>query len=141
MPLVVFAAATPLPPPLTKPTAPACQRMAPKFKKAAHEFTVDSATDTGGTRDGTTFTFAEVSWVKGSGREWDNPKTQSPTPVPPPPSPPPLPPRYHPNKVEWSVNKEMCRSLGLKIMPSVMMFYKGTKIEQFVCRPDQVRMT
>ena len=111
--------------------------MAPKFKKAAHEFTTDSATDTGGTRgDGTTFTFAEVSWIKGSGT---TPKLN-------------LQHQHHRHrryrrhhhchpKVEWSVNKEMCRSLGLKIMPSVMMFYKGTKIEQFVCRPDQVRMT
>lgn len=73
----------------------ACQRMAPKFKKAAHEYTTDLKTEV----DGTSFTFAEV---------------------------------------EWSVNKQMCRSLQLKIIPSVMMFYKGTKIEQFVCRPDQV---
>uniref|UniRef100_A0A7S0BTB5 Thioredoxin domain-containing protein n=1 Tax=Rhodosorus marinus TaxID=101924 RepID=A0A7S0BTB5_9RHOD len=41
------------------------------------------------------------------------------------------------NKINFSTNRELCRSLGIKAMPTFHVYYKGEKIDDFSCGPKR----
>ncbi|KAJ8906500.1 hypothetical protein NDN08_002993 [Rhodosorus marinus] len=41
------------------------------------------------------------------------------------------------NQMNFSTNRELCRSLGIKAMPTFHLYYEGEKIDDFSCGPKR----